>query len=1148
MPARTIFSLDDLPQNIAKIFDQAQSTTANHQKNLVALHKLQIEAAALTEPVKNTDKTRFLGEKAFNNAFLDMLIRVMPVKKGATVADRIMKFVGSYIKFMLEKAEEQKRAEQSDEDEETMSSRFINKLLGFFLEGFKAKDKIVRYRAVQLIAELTSHLGSLDSDVYEELRSNLLERIRDKESTVRVQAALALCKICDIDDAESSPTIEEVLIESLTYDTSPDVRRAILVNIPAGPATMPALLSRTRDVDAAVRRSVYSVVLNPEAPGRSEDNIANTHPRSLTISQRELIVRHGLGDREETVKAAAINVLTSWMDIVEEQDNVSQEEEGGDEQPKEKEKKSSVLKFLALFDLFQTSIPEDALLSVFTARPDVLDSLEFSNDFWKTLTPEKAFLVRVFADHCVAIKDDARLEAALPVVGIVAGKIGTTYNELQKAAGHLSDDGLLRDGMDDPDWEEEKAKTEDAQWERECVMSELLKLAMCMDYGDEIGRRMMNALVRDLIGKDALPESLVARCLDVIRKLCSGERDLIRIVVEVVHELRDPEDEDDAGRSIQKDRSGADDGATQFGETPATVKTVRALPKPASEMSPEEKARADAMDLRCLSLCIGMLERVNSRFEDNSTLEGVLGELIVPAVKRKELALREKGLVALGLCCLIARRMALSSFQLFLSQVHSAPEVLKLRVLQIVFDILMVNEGDFLGPGSTNGERIIEFILHVLENEESEKVQALLCVGISKLMLSGMITEEKVLKSLVLVYMSPETADNQELRQCLTYFFPVYCFSSPANQKRMQQIFADVYVQLCQVHKDSDDDEEIITLLQAGLMFVDWTDPQKASVIVKQVPGQEIDESIHIDLANDIIKTLFSDELTKDEKKSLCQLLGKLHIPETIDDDKIRTLKLLMHNIRARRPIRDAASRNAFTKFEIALNKKFEKQLEAFNEEEYRQLEQLKGLFEFLDDIIPLSDDEEEAAPKKKGARKRRSESVTTDASSVTGFSGDERSSVGSRTSKGKAKPKRRRLSQSDDESDGDDKTERGNSPAVISAPTRVMPRRSAAVNAKKAVAMSVQPPDSSSEDEDDEDEERVEETPPPPRRRVAKPPSSRASTSAKPRSRRSAETPVDDEEENDSILNQTHDSIMDTTMEVEDDEDEDADEVEDIL
>jgi condensin complex subunit 3 len=98
---------------------------------------------------------------------------------------------------------------------------------------------------------------------------------------------------------------------------------------------------------------------------------------------------------------------------------------------------------------------------------------------------------------------------------------------------------------------------------------------------------------------------------------------------------------------------------------------------------------------------------VSQTFEENSTLEGILGELIVPAVKRKELVLREKGLVCLGLCCLIARRMALNSFQLFLSQVQTAPEVLKLRVLQVVFDVLMVHEGDFLANASVGVRRVI---------------------------------------------------------------------------------------------------------------------------------------------------------------------------------------------------------------------------------------------------------------------------------------------------------------------------------------------------------------------------------------------------------------------------------------------------------
>ena len=103
-------------------------------------------------------------------------------------------------------------------------------------------------------------------------------------------------------------------------------------------------------------------------------------------------------------------------------------------------------------------------------------------------------------------------------------------------------------------------------------------------------------------------------------------------------------------------------------------------------------------------------------------------------------------------------------------------------------------------------DRIVEFLLHVLNGEDAEKVQALLCVGLAKLVLAGMISDERVrlpwgvwvgvltprtpqvLKSLVVAYLSPDTAENQALRQCLAYFFPVYCYSSSVNQKRMCQV------------------------------------------------------------------------------------------------------------------------------------------------------------------------------------------------------------------------------------------------------------------------------------------------------------------------------------------------------------------------
>lgn len=41
--------------------------------------------------------------------------------------------------------------------------------------------------------------------------------------------------------------------------------------------------------------------------------------------------------------------------------------------------------------------------------------------------------------------------------------------------------------------------------------------------------------------------------------------------------------------------------------------------------------------------------------------------------------------------------MALSSFQLFFSQVQTAPEDLMIKVLQVIFDLLITYEQEFLG-------------------------------------------------------------------------------------------------------------------------------------------------------------------------------------------------------------------------------------------------------------------------------------------------------------------------------------------------------------------------------------------------------------------------------------------------------------------
>ena len=152
---------------------------------------------------------------------------------------------------------EVKHEEADDDEEETTATRFTHRLLKHFLKGFQAKDKNVRYRVVCLVAEAISQLGELEyalrflhrvfitsvpsEDMYDSLRIALMERVRDKESFIRVQAVAALAKICGSEDLEEleedEQTATEVLEDLLAHDPS-----ACVLSSPACPGFPPSLL------------------------------------------------------------------------------------------------------------------------------------------------------------------------------------------------------------------------------------------------------------------------------------------------------------------------------------------------------------------------------------------------------------------------------------------------------------------------------------------------------------------------------------------------------------------------------------------------------------------------------------------------------------------------------------------------------------------------------------------------------------------------------------------------------------------------------------------------------------------------------------------------------------------------------------------
>lgn len=73
----------------------------------------------------------------------------------------------------------------------------------------------------------------------------------------------------------------------------------------------------------------------------------------------------------------------------------------------------------------------------------------------------------------------------------LAFRIQATYNELLEDIQTEQEDILLG-GVD----EEQRAKKEETRLEKEFVIAEMCKLAVNLDYADEIGRRRMFQLVR----------------------------------------------------------------------------------------------------------------------------------------------------------------------------------------------------------------------------------------------------------------------------------------------------------------------------------------------------------------------------------------------------------------------------------------------------------------------------------------------------------------------------------------------------------------------------------------------------------------------------------------------------------------------------
>jgi len=493
-PSKHENTLTSLTHSILTLFNKAQHSLTSHRKLINNLHSLFLSSAELVEQLENEEgpeKTiKLVGEKNFTEACYTVLDNLVTTKKGVVEADRVVRFFGAFCAFATEHDPHKESAEQ------TATNRFLLHSIKYLSRGFEAKNRFVRFRCCQLIAYVVNSLEEIDDDLFSNLKNKLLIRIHDKEKDVRQQAAIALMNFRPVNEEDeeddSEENVNDALIDLMMRDPSSDVRRTVLHKLCETPTatTLPAILTRLRDVDPLIRRMVYRD-LYLATLAKPEPTLPPDPSQCFSLDQRYIILK-GLKDREESVRKETANLANCWikvgfkenieaflatMDLI----SLGFGEEDEDEKHKIDNIENVVRTWLTTHGLDPTVDPDDE-----TAQLD-----EFGSDsWWSNINPERAFILRVAAEHYKSLADETKLDEVMPVVTALAFRMEHNFQALTELLHTVEQ--LSQSQMED----EETAEKVQLAAQKTFVLRELLTVAMLADYGDEIGRRKMFSLLR----------------------------------------------------------------------------------------------------------------------------------------------------------------------------------------------------------------------------------------------------------------------------------------------------------------------------------------------------------------------------------------------------------------------------------------------------------------------------------------------------------------------------------------------------------------------------------------------------------------------------------------------------------------------------
>ncbi|MCJ1473556.1 hypothetical protein MMC13_002207 [Lambiella insularis] len=915
-----------LRTKICAIFGDAQKTTAGHRKLVISLRKIHETCCYEPTKPKKSEQDDY-NENDFNVEVARCVLRLVGVKKSETVGDRILRFLGLFLRHASEKDAalvQQDNVEETQSFPETPSTRLTSHILSMVLPLLSAKEKAVRYRSTQIVSHIINSLDSIDDEYYHLVRVGLLKRIRDKEAMVRVQAVLGLGRLADNEgdeeeedeDSGSDDTtgLLERLLEVLQNDPSADVRRSLLLSLPLTPTTLPFVLERARDLDPSTRRALYSRIL----PALGDF-------RHLSLLMREKLLRWGLRDRDENVRKATARLFRErWIEDCVGTKKVAESGASAEVSPPSID---ALLELLERIDVVNSGVENgvalEALKEFWSGRPDYRDAIIFDDSYWDQLSAEKVFLARSFNDFCTQEDEEKRAalsEEKMPEVTKLAFFIQRYANDLLNRIRQIN---VTSEGEEEED-----------TVEQEFVVEQLLHIALTLDYSDEVGRRKMFALLRETLAVAEMPDEITRLVVEVLRTVTgtdsAAEREFCGVVLEAVAEVHDTVVNEDV-MAVDEDESFHSAKSEITDTTPTKAREGKSLLSENAEQDEEKAIKEILVNLKCLHIAQCMLQNVGDNLQDNVHLVTMLNNLVVPAVRSREAPIRERGLLCLGLCCLLDKTLAEENLTLFLHCFNKGHDTLQTTAIHILSDILTTHSTLLTQSSDPNlPKAIFKVFSKGLKTAHTPDVQSAATTALSKLMLTSVITDEELLKQLVICFFEPATKENAAMRQALSYFLPVYCHSRRENMERMGNIMPAVLHALIGLEEELDEDEEMVGITVVTNMLVEWTDARKLVVLDEAAVSWDeagrkeiraVNGDIHLDVAEALLERAMAHGCPKEERKPILSMLGKLYITATSTAEKLQSVRGLAAEAIELKIAPDAASRNALTKLHGALSK-----------------------------------------------------------------------------------------------------------------------------------------------------------------------------------------------------------------------------------